>query len=88
VPLFHKKTAAGFPGSGLDFFYGNIQLFHCQASCGEANNDAGNYYFHRDSHLHCKTPLNKGFGCIINFHGAFVNQNYSSICLIGKFPNQ
>jgi membrane protein CcdC involved in cytochrome C biogenesis len=24
-----------------------------------------------------KTPLNKGFGCILIFHGVFVNQNYS-----------
>jgi len=24
-----------------------------------------------------KTPLNKGFGCMLIFHSVFVNQNYS-----------
>jgi hypothetical protein len=53
VPSFQKKTAAGFCLAAVwNFFYLELQLFHGQASCGDANYDVANYYFANDDHVH------------------------------------
>jgi len=88
MPLFHKKTAARFPWQRFGFFMG----IYSYSTAGPPEGkqimmpviiiSTGTIIFI------CKTPLNKGFGYILIFHVGFVNQNYSSICLIGKFSNQ
>jgi hypothetical protein len=48
--LSKKIRCRVFLAADWNFAYGNMQLFHGQASSGEANYNIGNYYFYVDDH--------------------------------------